>query len=658
MATIAFSPDQQNELIQTLASQFEISPDFINDITKKALAVVKNAAKKYNVTNKFKKSNVLDIVASAFKLPSLPTATAKTDTTNTDTQHKEYQKEFKQLLKGLLSITKAAINESTIEVAPKDSKTATQADFFSKLNLPSNKESSENKTEEKSYFKKSMLVEIDGITETGARVLKQKMPLIFEDIIDKLKTKTVAIEKEKGLKEKYTEGGLLGLLPKGLLAMGGGLALLLGGLAALVTGLQTDGPFKGLLKIFSNVGLTGGLKLLEKGAKTFINTLKNFIDAPIKLLDTVGTGFKGALSSLLPKGIGNIVKGTAGIFAKMLGGLVKFLKPILGKLPLIGTVISFGFAYTRFKSGDVVGGIIDVLSGLVGLLSLTGVGAAVAIPIQIGLDVLNAFLDAKAGGADGKASQKKTDILKEWALGLGKWFKDNAENFPLIGTLIKTGRLFSEGKWTEGLVAFAKIIPGTSWLLDLVGFTEEKQMAAMKPAGDLIGDLWNWMQTTMWEKITNAASWLVDIAKSWWSNLSWDPRTWVGGVEQGAPENLIKQGKPMKDGGIVKEPINAVIGEAGPEAVVPLEKYFDPKLTSLNNNALEEIVKNTNNTNTSLEALSNAIFKLAQVFNGKPNNNNNIIVNGQKQPENYPSASQVAASNIDPIRQVRMQFAI
>jgi len=652
MATIAFSPDQQNELIQTLASQFEISPDFINDITKKALAVVKSAAKKYNVTNKFKKSNVLDIVASAFKLPSPPTATTKTDTTNTDTQHKEYQKEFKQLLKGLLSITKAAINESTIEVAPKDSKTATQADFFSKLNLPPNKESSENKTEEKSYFKKSMLVEIDGITETGARILKQKMPLIFEDIIDKLKTETVAIEKEKGSKEKYTEGGLLGLLPKGLLAMGGGLALLLGGLAALVTGLQTDGQFKGLLKIFSNVGLAGGLKLLEKGAKTFIDTLKNFIDAPIKLLDTVGTGLKGALSSLLPKGIGNIVKGTASIFTRMLGGLVKFITPILKKLPLIGTVISLGFAYTRFKSGDVVGGIIDVLSGIASIFPGVGTG------IAIGLDVLNAFLDYKTGGATKETSQKKTGILKEWMFGLGKWFKDNAENFPLIGTLIKTGRLFSEGKWTEGLVAFSKIIPGTSWLLDLVGFTEDKQIAHAKASQDIIGDLWNWMQTTMWEKITNAASWLVDGVKSWWSNLSWDPRTWVGGVEQGAPENLIKQGKPMKDGGIVKEPINAVIGEAGPEAVVPLEKYFDPKLTSLNNNALEEIVKNTNNTNTSLEALSNAIFKLAQVFNGKPNNNNNIIVNEQKQPENYPSASQVAASNIDPIRQVRMQFAI
>ena len=146
---------------------------------------------------------------------------------------------------------------------------------------------------------------------------------------------------------------------------------------------------------------------MKKELKTFSKTLRSFIKAPIDLLDNVGSGLKGILSSMLPKGIGNIVKGTANIFRSMLIGLVKFLKPILGKLPLIGTVISFGFAYTRFKSGDVVGGIIDVLSGLVGLLSLTGVGAAVAIPIQIGLDVLNAFLDAKAGGADGKASQKK-----------------------------------------------------------------------------------------------------------------------------------------------------------------------------------------------------------------------------------------------------------
>lgn len=650
MATVAFSPDLQNELIQTLASQFEVSPDFISDITKKALTVVKSAAKKYNVTSNFKKSNILDIVASAFKLPAPSPVPAQKIDLNTD--YKEQQKGFKQFLKGLLSITEDTIKGTTIEVKSKESKTPAQTDFLSRLNLPAlpNKDTDENKNKEKTFFKKSMLVEIDGITDEGARSLKQKMPLLFEDIIDKLKTRTVAVEKEKGLRERYTEGGLLGLLPKGLLAMGGGLALLLGGLAALVTGLQTDGQFKGLLKIFSNVGLSGGLKLLEKGAKTFSKTLRSFIKAPIDLLDNVGSGLKGVLSSMLPKGIGNIVKGTANIFRSMLIGLVKFLTPILKKLPLIGTVISLGFAYTRFKSGDVVGGIIDVLSGIASIFPGVGTG------IAIGLDVLNAFLDYKTGGATKETSQKKTGILKEWMFGLGKWFKDNAENFPLIGTLIKTGRLFGEGKWTKGLVAFAKIIPGTSWLLDLVGFTEDKQMAAMKPAGDIIGDLWNWMQTTMWEKITSAASWLVEGVKGWWSNLSWDPRTWVG-MEQVTPESPIKEGKPMKDGGIVKEPIKAIVGEAGPEAVVPLEKYFDPKLTSLNNSALEEIVKNTNTTNQSLEALSNAIFKLAQVFNGKPGGNN-IIVNGQKQPENYPSASQVAASNVDPIRQVRMQFAI
>jgi hypothetical protein len=524
---------------------------------------------------------------------------------------------------------------------------------------------------------------IAGLTEPGIKNLKEKLPEIFKEVFKKLPKDE---QKPTDTKSRFSEKGLLGMLPPGLLAMGGGLALLLGGLAALVAGLQTDGPFKGLLKIFSKVGLQGGLKLLEKGAKTFLKTLESFIKAPLSLVDEAATGLKGMLGKLMPKGIiTNIIKGTANIFSKMLSGLVKIITPLLKRLPLVGTVISFGFAYTRFKSGDTIGGIIDILSGIATLVP--GVGTA----ISIGLDVLNAFLDYKTGGATGETSQKKTGILKEWMLGLGKWFKDNAENFPLIGTLIKTGRLFSEGKWTEGLVAFAKIIPGTSWLLDLVGFTEEKQIANAKASQDIIGDLWNWMQTTMWEKITGATSWLVDDVKSWWSNLSWDPRSWVG-MAPDLPTSKTKQTsssaqdvKPkMGQGGVIPATATALVGEAGDEAiiplakggvvatqptltpinqidnnaVIPLEKYFNGKDFSLSNGTLEKIASNTGSTNDGLKTLGQAILKLAQVYESKSKTgSSNIIVNNKPQ-EQMPSASQVAAANIDPIRAIRAQFAI
>jgi len=671
MATIAFTPDLQEELVKTLASQFEIGEDFINEIAKKTVSLLKDTAKKYNLKKSFKRSNLLDIISNTFKLPEPPKQTTQTPTKDVEKipfKHisqtvtkdvKDYSQEnAKQPLTGILGIIKDALKGITVEVKPTDKKTDTDSSLltaFTSLSLNKKKDSEQK---EKSFFEDVILVKIAGITDEGARDLRTRMPFILEDLVDKLAaSRPVKAEPGKTLGERYTEGGLLGLLPKGLLAIGGGLALLLGGLAALVTGLQTEGPFKGLLKIFSTAGLQGGLKLLEKGAKTFLKTLEGFIKAPLSLMDEAAKGLGGLLKNTIGKGVSNILKPVAGLFSKMLSGLVKFLTPLFKRIPLVGAVISFGFAYSRFKSGDVVGGVIDILSGLSNLLMLAGpVGFAVGLPLSIGLDVLNAFLDYKTGGSTPETSQKKTGILKEWMGSLGKWFKDNIENFPIIGTLVKAGRLFGERKWVEGLVAFAKIMPGTGWLLDLVGFTEDKQMAVMESNVDLVSNLWKWMKETMWEKVTNAASWLIDGVKSWWSNLSWDPRTWVG-MDQPTPEMPIKEGKPMKDGGIVQEPIKAVIGEAGPEAVIPLEKYFDPKLTSLNNTALEEIVKNTNSTNQSLEALSNAIFKLAQTFNGKPGNNN-IIVNGQKQNERYPSASEVAASNQDPIRQVRMQFAV
>ena len=43
----------------------------------------------------------------------------------------------------------------------------------------------------------------------------------------------------------------------------------------------------------------------------------------------------------------------------------------------------------------------------------------------------------------------------------------------------------------------------------------------------------------------------------------------------GAEEELDSLGnpRPMATGGIVTKPINAIIGEAGPEAVIPLDQY-------------------------------------------------------------------------------------
>jgi hypothetical protein len=501
---------------------------------------------------------------------------------------------------------------------------------------------------------------LTGITESAARSLKGKFSDIFKGLFDKLKFN---FESPKG----------------GLGLLGGGIALLLGGLAALVTGLMTDGPFKGLLKILSKVGIQGGIKMLEVAAKTFIGGLKQVIMAPINLLDDAVKLIGKVFGKETFKAVLKPIRAMKGLFTKMLGGLVKFLKPILGKIPGIGTIISWGFAYSRFKSGDVIGGFIDVLSGIASIFP--GVGTAIAI----GLDVLNAFLDAKAGGANKKTTQKKTGLLKEWVFGLGKMLYEGVKYIPIIGPYMQAVEDMQAGKWLEASYNLVRAIPGLGILIDVLnwftgGETEQGIKEGLSNAGSMIGDWLGWLKDNIWEKITGFVTGVFDTVKEWWNNLSWDPGTWLGGEGWfGGKEEPTKQSKktapdstkiadqteqtetltPMADGGIVTEPTKALVGEAGPEAVLPLDKYFDPQNLSLNNTTLEQIAGNTKDTNKALNGLTDAIIRMVGAFNQKASvQGSTTVINAGGGSKDATSASMAANFNLDPIRRVRSQFAV
>jgi len=315
------------------------------------------------------------------------------------------------------------------------------------------------------------------IADKASRTLKDKFANIFSGFIDKL----------KGFFEKDPKRGGFGLL-------GGALALLLGGLAALVSGLMTDGPFKGLLKILSKVGIQGALKVLEVAAKFFMSNLKMAVMAPIEILKgvakTIGSIFgKEAFKTVLKP-----LRGLTGLFTKMLSGLARLVTPLLKRIPLIGSIISWGFAYTRFKSGDIVGGIIDVLSGVATLFP--GVGTA----IGIGLDVLNAFLDFKAGGATKEASQKKTGIIGEWMAGLGKLAYRAIKSLPVIGPLLKSVEEFSAGNYLKGLKQLAYIATPIEFIGALLGDKEASGLtkttaSVFRGVGSILGNLLKWVGT-------------------------------------------------------------------------------------------------------------------------------------------------------------------
>lgn len=80
-----------------------------------------------------------------------------------------------------------------------------------------------------------------------------------------------------------------------------------------------------------------------------------------------------------------------------------------------------------------------------------------------------------------------------------------------------------------------------------------------------------------------------------------------------------------------------------------------------NNNAdkgiLTDIAGNTEKTNKSITSLSEAVFALAKVFDGKSSGgNNNFLINNGQQTQQFTSTAQIAAANKDTIREIRRQF--
>ena len=542
---------------------------------------------------------------------------------------------------------------------------------------------------------KPQVVLLGGITEQGYKDLQRKLPNLLKGFFTSAQQKT---------KE----------MPQGLGFLGTGVALLLGGLAALVSGLMTDGPFKGLLKILAKTGISGGIKILQTAAKFFIGGLKELLKAPVELLKDAAKSIGKIFGKDAYKAVLKPIRGLTGLFTKMLSGLSKFLTPFLKRIPLIGTVISWGFAYTRFKSGDVVGGIIDVPSGIATIFP--GVGTA----IGIGLDVLNAFLDYKTGGATKEASAKKGGVVKGWLDTAWNFWKEKILNIPIIKNITEIGDAFSQGDWGLALTKLIRIVPGASWILDWMGMTEEKSTETINTQFNMISDFFTWIKESVIDKITNMVGKVIEWGKEKISNIiSNIPgynllfgddsekaptvadmtaeerkakadqvkerlRQYEAGemVDHFGAVNELKNDPsykefygeektssvatapatsnvvPLANGGVVTKPTNAIVGEAGPEAVLPLDKLFSNINTNVNNAALDQIASNTEDTNMSIKSLSNALLKLVTVLDKKiSTQGETTIVNAGGQQSQITSASVIANSNMDPIRRVRAQFA-
>lgn len=230
----------------------------------------------------------------------------------------------------------------------------------------------------------------------------------------------------------------------------------------------TDSKHTGLGKLVGKLFLTpveyairGAIRkfsvFVSELGDMFMRGLKDFkID---KLFASVKTIFKDVWAKAVTK-FPKIAK-VASTLLKPLGSVLKILGPIgkilsksLGlvfkKIPIIGTILSLGVAYMRFKRGETWRGVIDVLSGIAALVP--GPGTAIAI----GLDVINMFLDHKV--ASDKEAGVKTFNLTDWFKGAWtktkEWLsKKVMENkfFRNFYNIAKSVTEFISGKFGSGL---------------------------------------------------------------------------------------------------------------------------------------------------------------------------------------------------------------
>ena len=246
------------------------------------------------------------------------------------------------------------------------------------------------------------------------------------------------------------EGGFMKFI-KGLI---GPALLLFGGIAAFITGLMSDGPLKGVFTMIGKIGIKGGLLWMAKKLGKFLGT------------------------------------------------------KVLRKIPIIGTILAFMDAWTRFQDNDYVGGTIAILSGLVSLIDLVAPG--VGSTLSIGLDVLNSVLDLAATGKTPKErNAQKLRILDQWA---GK-ITEMLLKIPFISNFAKMGQGIGDiiaGRYKEGLLNMAYTLPFFGTFLGMMGLPKNKEEASEDISS--IADKMNKAMQPVYKAI-------IGILPSWMSDL-------------------------------------------------------------------------------------------------------------------------------------------
>jgi hypothetical protein len=404
---------------------------------------------------------------------------------------------------------------------------------------------------------KDQKVLFDGFTENGLRQLMEKLPVIIKtglhDLSESLVNRKGGKDGGDGYSQRVSPGGLLKEL-KGL----GSLLTGLTGVGALIFGLETDGPFKGLAKIASEglLSISGWTKSINKFASGLVNKLLNF---PFKLIKSFEKSFAGLIGKevggeVVKTGLGKLT----GFTTTFLAGATKILK----KVPIVGSLISLAFAFSRFKQGDIVGGGLEILSGIASLFPGIGTGISIAV------DGLTAFLDYKAGGTSEGGGKGKGAMLTNWVKDFSGWafkkFEENIRNIPVVGPLIKSFEEFKAGNWVKGLKQLAYTFPLFDMLGEILGDTETTgSIETTKEGAFKIGDFFS--------NLTNA---FMSKVRQWWKSISSGLRYII---EKALPTGIVQS---LNEGKTIEETTPKTVYPKGTEAPQTTPKTIGSVLTT------------------------------------------------------------------------------
>lgn len=244
----------------------------------------------------------------------------------------------------------------------------------------------------------------------------------------------------KGAATAITKGGMFKGILKGAAGaiLKGTSKIVLKGIpliGALISFADAYGRFKEGNIIQGTIDIAAGLTGFIPGVGTAVSIGLSLLNA---FIDTRGENKEEVqqqsinVSSMLMKGIG--------MFAKI-GSKLKFL-------PLIGSVLSFGSAWGRFKNGETLKGVLDLASGIAGLFPGVGTG------LSIGIGALNSFLDyqEEKGGFS-----STTAMMGSWVKSLWDWVKNTQFVKTILNITDGIADLLSPSNIRKGLETLNKV---------------------------------------------------------------------------------------------------------------------------------------------------------------------------------------------------------